>query len=329
MSGQSQALVLFARQDVARGPIPVTELLADAMAMQAERTRKAYGRDLAAFASFVGAAGTDEALGKLVASSSAVANGVVLAYQAHMRQRGLARATINRRIAALRSVVKLAAAVDMTTVRLDLVKTLKVEEKTRDVRGPGIEVIRKIIAACNDHTPGGARDGALVRWLWILGLRRNEARTLRLSDCKLATEHPTVWVEQKGRDARQPVRLAEGAPEVLAPWLELRGDRPGALFCSLDRRYAGFPAVMDASAINVILRKRAEIAGFPRGKLPDGRTITPHAIRHSAISRVAREQGLVAAQAFARHESPSTTHRYLDEAEQFSMDAQALMLTAL
>lgn len=332
----SKALAVFSGQSLpAQETITVSDLLADTMVLRAEQTRNAYGSDLRAFAKFVGADDWNEAIQRLVASPSTVANSVALAYQAFMRTtggaggRGLAPATINRRIAALRSVMKIAAAAGLTTTRLDLVKVMRVEQKTRDTRGPGLEVVRNVLQVCDDdRRPVGLRDGAMLRWFILLGLRRNEMRTVRLEDCRFDGDPPSLWVEQKSFRARQPVALGEGIVAVVRPWLEARGDAPGPLFCSFHR---GVPknSLMGKTSLNGIVTRRAIEAGYLRARLPDGRRITPHALRHTAITKVAREQGLLAAQAFARHQDPKTTNTYVDETERHAMAAQELILGEL
>lgn len=324
MSGPlSKALDAFRAQTLpAEAVIQVSDLLHDAMAMQAKRTQKAYGGDLRAFARFVGAENADDAIRRLIASSSTVANSVVLAYQADMKRAGLARATINRRIAALRSVVKLASAADLTNIRLDLVRTMKVEERSRDVRGPGLVVIRWLLEVCDsDPSVRGVRDAAMIRWFLVLGLRRNEMRTLRIADLRLDDDKPRIWVEQKGFETRQPVAVGPGAIGKIAPWLGTRGEAPGALFCSLARSSRSM-GMLGAQGINKILLYRAECAGFEGGRLPDGRKLTPHAIRHTAITVVAEQDGLLAAQAFARHQNPQTTQRYIDDKGKLEVSAQ-------
>ncbi len=333
MSERTDVLALFREQKLpARGPLPISDILADWIKLQAKRTQKAYRADIVAFADFV-KLDPDRALELLVGCREPViANTIVLRYQAAMLKRGLADSTINRRLAALRSVLKLARAMGLTTLELAAIKAHKVDERTRDVRGPGLAVIQKIVAVCDaDEGAAGYRDGALLRWLWSLGLRRNEIRTVRLADCKLGGDNPRIWIQEKGKreDKRTPVLVAPAVVGQVQPWLEVRGTRPGALFCSFHHGHAGVPAFLDNSAINAILRRRAVQAGYERGRLPpegpddQGRPITPHGIRHSSITWVARAQGLVAAQAFARHQNPRTTHRYLDERDRFQVDAQA------
>ena len=70
----------------------------------------AYRADLEDFRASVGVANIGEAAGQLLSVSHGEANAAALAYKAHLVDRGLQAATINRRLAALRSLVKLAKA---------------------------------------------------------------------------------------------------------------------------------------------------------------------------------------------------------------------------
>jgi integrase/recombinase XerC len=73
-----------------------------------ERTIKAYSQDLADFQAFMGAATVDDAAKMLLANGHGPANAAALAYKTHPIERGLQSATVNRRLAALRSPVQLA-----------------------------------------------------------------------------------------------------------------------------------------------------------------------------------------------------------------------------
>src|SRR3954452_16555930 len=89
---------------VAVGPV---DLLAAFLAGRKPTTLRAYRKDLTDFAAFLGAPGPGEAVDFLVSGSAGEANGLALAYKANLTDRGLAPATAARRLAALRSVVKL------------------------------------------------------------------------------------------------------------------------------------------------------------------------------------------------------------------------------
>lgn len=335
----SDSLVVFRETALQPVPVRVSQMVARHLSVQAERTRAAYEHDLAHFAKFTGCASVDEAIDRLVQTDTAIAQDVVLSFQQHLVELGLAASTINRRMSALRSVLKLARAVGATQLRLDMIRNLDAEEKTRDVRGPGLAAIREIIAVADaDESPAGLRDATLMRWLIATAIRRNELRMILLTDFRygptMADVAPPGWegaglvlVQQKRKRNKHPIGLSQALVDCTMPWLAARGHAPGALFCSLDRRYVG--RTLGPSGLNQIVRRRAVEAGFVDGKLPDGRSITPHGFRHTSITEVYRKRGQGAAQAFARHSNPRTTARYNDEAMLMALEAQSLVFESL
>ena len=78
------------------------------LAGRSPRTLRAYAGDLDHFARFAGAGSGGHAVDLLLGMSHGQANACVLAYRNAMTDGGLAAATIARRLAALRSVVKCA-----------------------------------------------------------------------------------------------------------------------------------------------------------------------------------------------------------------------------
>src|SRR5262249_56193714 len=98
--------------------------------------------------------------------------------------RGLARATVNRRLAAIRSLVKLARVLGLVPWALD-VEGLR-SETYRDTRGPGRQGFRRLLAVLEGRADAkGLRDRALIRLLFDLGLRRAEAVRLDVGDLGL------------------------------------------------------------------------------------------------------------------------------------------------
>ncbi|QCG92362.1 hypothetical protein E6C72_31320 (plasmid) [Azospirillum sp. TSH100] len=99
----------------------IQERLLDAfLAGRSPRTQAAYQRDVQDFAAFVGVADPEEAARRLIATAHGDANGLALAYRAHMVTRKLAPATINRRLSALRSLVQLANVLGLVGWQLDV-----------------------------------------------------------------------------------------------------------------------------------------------------------------------------------------------------------------
>ncbi len=90
-------------------PRPDANRLVDAFwSGRNERTLAAHRGDLEDIRSFTEAETLDEAAGLLLGRGHGEANGLALAYKSALVDRGLSPASVNRRLAALRSLVKLA-----------------------------------------------------------------------------------------------------------------------------------------------------------------------------------------------------------------------------
>ena len=334
-----KALELFRNLGLRNETIAMSDLLAEYLRKQAAKTQVAYRADLKHFAKFVGVDTANEAMLRLIGSPTGLAMSVVLAYQAHMIAPadadrpglGYAPSTVNRRIAALRSVVRLARISGATTLILEIAD-LDAEEESRDTRGPGLPAIRQMIASCDqDGSPRGLRDGALLRFALFLGLRRNELRMLDLGDMESPAdgeEHGRLMVTAKRKRKKVPVIMTVEAAESALHWIASRGRDPGPLFTSMHRG-AGDLARLGETAINQIVIRRAIKAGFVDARLPNGRPITPHGIRHTALTEVVKAHGLVVGQAFGRHSTPAMTQRYNDEKELHLADAQIALVLRL
>jgi Phage integrase, N-terminal SAM-like domain len=100
--------------------VPTTEtgpggrLYAAFLAGRSPHTLRAYGADLEAFAAYLGESSPGAALSRLISLPAGEGNGLLLAYRAHMIDAGLTPATINRRLAAIRSALKLARTLGLT-----------------------------------------------------------------------------------------------------------------------------------------------------------------------------------------------------------------------
>ena len=106
-------------------------------------TLTAYGRDLDDFARFL-TGSRHEALGRFFAQPAAAANGDVLRYRHELVARHLAPATINRRLAAIRSLTKLARllgvvpwAIEVQDVPQETLTGAAARRRAVGHRGPG------------------------------------------------------------------------------------------------------------------------------------------------------------------------------------------------
>jgi hypothetical protein len=92
----------------------VQGLLAAFLSGRNERTLRAYARDLEDFRAFLEAATIEDAARALLSGGPGGANAQVLSYRAHLVERGLTPATVNRRLAAIRSLVRVARLLGLT-----------------------------------------------------------------------------------------------------------------------------------------------------------------------------------------------------------------------
>jgi integrase/recombinase XerC len=270
-------------------------------------TLEAYVFDLRDFAGFVGAASPAAAVDGLLAMGHGNANRVVLGYRAHLTDRKLATATIARRIAALRSMVKLARQIGRVEWSLD-VESPKVT-KYRDTSGPGLEGWFKLrdkgkeLAATTDQ---GKRDVALLHLMHDSCLRRGECVNLDLVDVDL--ERGQVAIVGKGKTEREWLTVSTQAKDALVQWIAARGDEPGPLFIRLDpgRNVADLERITGDS-VNRIVSKLGAKSGLKR-------KARAHGLRHQGITRALdlTNGNIRMVQGLSRHADPRTLMKYDD-----------------
>jgi integrase/recombinase XerC len=223
-------------------PIEAAErLVAAFLAVRSAQTLRAYRTDLADFAAFWGTSGSAAAASRLLAGGPGPANETVLHFRNHLQARGLAPNTINRRLTALRSLVKLGRTLGLFAWILEVegVRT----EPYRDTRGPGQAGFCKLLEAlAGRNDPKARRDRALLRLMYDLGLRRAEVVGLDVGDLDvgdLDVAARSVAVLGKGRLQKVALTLPEATTNALAAWLAVRGPQSGPLFTTLDRASRG------------------------------------------------------------------------------------------
>jgi len=271
------------------------------------RTMQAYAFDLGDFARFVGATDAAAAVEGLLAAGHGSANRIPLAYRAHLAKRGLATATIARRLSALKSMVKVARQIGRVTWALDVDSPRS--EPYRDTRGPGDEGWRLILAAANAGatTPRGKRDLALIRLMRDLGLRRGECVALDLGDVSLDNVPATVSIIGKGRTEPESLTLPPKPREALREWIAARGNEPGPLFLRLDPGSRAPGERLTGDAVCRMVRGLSRRAGL-------GVEARPHGLRHQGITRLLDlvHGDVRKVQRFSRHAKLETLMRYDD-----------------
>jgi integrase/recombinase XerD len=263
----------------------------------AANTVAAYRRDLTQYAAFLGVAeAADRGL-----DLDAITPDRVAEFLADLDELNLKPATVGRKMAAVRGLHRFLFAEEYAasdpTAGLDtprrgtsLPKALTVDEVERLLEGP------------DRSDPLGARDAALLEFLYATGARVTEAVTVDLHDLDLETR--TVMLTGKGSKQRLvPLgRYAIDAVMAYLPYrLELRrpGADPGRLF--LNSR--GNP--LSRQGVWGVVRKAAVNAGIATER------VSPHVLRHSAATHMVEGGAdLRTVQEMLGHANISTTQIY-------------------
>jgi integrase/recombinase XerC len=277
----------------------LAELLAD---KRSPNTRRAYERDLKDFfQSIAQSPPTPALIAEFLSLPRADALSIVLGYKAKLIDRGLAEATVNRRLAALKSLVNFAQRIDRCTWNLDAINGEKINAY-RDTSGISADDYRRILATC-EASEIGQRDYAILRLIWDNALRRGE-----ISSCDVADfEGDRLAILGKGRGSQKEwVALAPPTREAIEAWLN--GRKSGPLFMALDRAHKGDR--LSGAAIYRIARGRAEQAGIDK-------RFSPHRGRHSSITAAVELTGgdVRKVQNLSRHRKVETVLVYVDNAK--------------
>ena len=235
------------------------------------RTIQAYRQDLEDFRLFLEADSINQAAAVLLGLSHGDANAVALGYKTSLIERKLQAATVNRRLASLRSLVKLARTLGLVSWSLE-VENIKARAY-QDTRGPGRSGYCCLLDEASKQ-PGirATRDRAILRLLYDLALRRDSVVTLNMEHVDL--EAGSITVLAKGRTSREARTLPPETKAALEEWIASRGAEPGPLFVNFDRAKKGKGRLSGTSIYRIVhqLGRRA------------GLSTRPHGLRHAAIT---------------------------------------------
>ncbi len=225
-------------------------------------TVRNYTTDLLDFFQFIRDRGSD--------SLREVDKHVLRDYLSFLMEQGLVKASIARKLSAIRSFYRYLVREEILTVN----PIQKTSSPKLDRRLPSfltIDEIRRILEAPDVVTPQGQRDRALLELLYASGLRVSELTKLNLEQVNLDTREIRTW--GKGAKERM-VLMGEPAARALADYLSHNslefpdGKRNRALFLN---RYG---ERLTERSVQSLLAKYAKKTGI-------GKRVYPHMFRHT------------------------------------------------
>lgn len=294
---------------------PVALLLQD---QRKETTRRAYKADLSDLFGHLGhgPAPAPETVRLFVGQTPPELALALAGYRAAMLGRGLSPATINRRLAAVRSLLKFSFRLGFAqTDGRSLVDSEKAEAY-RDTRGTSLDNLKKLLALPNRQTLKGKRDFALLRLLADNALRRAEVWALDVND--FAPTEMRLAILGKGKSQKQFVTLYPSTARAIQTYLAAAGHAEGALFRNVAARASVANERLTADALDDLIRTYGRRLGLK---------LSPHKLRHTAITAALEQTGgdVRRVQKFSRHAKIETLMIYDDN----RVDVQGEVTTLL
>jgi integrase/recombinase XerC len=217
--------------------------------------------------------------------------------------------------------LKLARTLGLTSWAPEI-RGLKVEAY-RDTTGPGLVGTRVMLAKARAQTPlKAARDSALIRLMFDLGLRRGDVIGLDLED--LDAKERRLWIKGKGRSQKEARTLPAPTLATITAWIDVRAKivplAEQALFVGLSGPTRG-QRITGRGLHHVIAELGAAV----------GLQTRPHGLRHASITSAldANNGDVRAVQLHARHADPQTTMRYDDNRQDLAGRVAASLANVL
>lgn len=287
-----------------------------------EGTRRAYRKDITDFFTrMTGLRPNRDSILEFLHLEGHKATLVVTKYRAILADAGLSPNTINRRLAAIKSLVAYGRKLGVCNYAVD-VDSIPVQAY-RDTSGVTEQEFLSVIQQCDRSTLAGKRDYALLLLLWGNALRRNEVSTLDLRH--FDGSKGTLSILSKGKQIRETVNLPKVTVIAITDWLIERGgdmssSRP--LFTSVDFYAEGHRLTGDG--IYKIVKRLFKRAGVEK-------TMSPHRCRHSAITAVLEKTdgNVRKAQKLSRHAKLNTLQIYDDNRNRDQLEMSELLMDGL
>src|SRR3989475_2863893 len=227
-------------------------------------------------------------------------------------KRPISAASKNLHLIALRGLLKFGVLLDLPLPAPEKVELAKAPDPSPDARHLDQQKLERLLESFDTATDEGLRNRALLEFLAATGCRVSELvgldrekleldpRAVDPKDGVRIADEVTVF--GKGSRYRR-VFLRMRAREWLQRYLRTRNDRDPALFITRRKKEAGSYR-MSVKMAETIVAAGGERAGVAA-------SVSPHWLRHAAITAWATQMNVPAAQRLAGHRNVATTSRYL------------------
>lgn len=252
---------------------------------------------------------------------------LVLNYKAQLIEKGLAEATVNRRLAAIKALTAQGRKIGVCNFTLEDIKREKTKayrdtsgvDKDAFIRVLSIpDTLREIIYSQRSQIKA-IRDYALLRLLWGNALRRGEISQTNISD--FDAHKQTLSILGKGQGSqKQIISLSSQTTIAISEWLVARGKAApeSPLFTAVDNAHCG--QRLRGNGIYNIVAQLCKKAGISK-------KMSPHRIRHGSITAAldATDGNIRKVQKLSRHKDINTVMIYDDNRTNYQGEITQLL----
>lgn len=258
-----------------------------------------YKKDLDQFLDFVS---DYQKMDKSMVPISSITNLAAREYITKMYRRDFSRATIARKLAALRSFVKYLCRENLLAGN-PIVNVVTPRQEKRLPRFLYPMEIRMLIEAPDTKSPSGLRDRAILETLYAAGVRVSELVGINLEDLDLQKD----WILILGKGHKQRLAPLGGkSKQALSDYL--KGGRPALLGKSTTTTPALF---LNKSGSRLSVRSIRNIINKYVDQLALNQKVSPHTLRHSFATHLLNNGAdLRSVQELLGHVKLSTTQIY-------------------
>ncbi|MDJ0716201.1 MAG: tyrosine-type recombinase/integrase [Prochloraceae cyanobacterium] len=277
-----------------------------------------YFSNIKAFFHWLGVELNADIVGQFLLLDGHQAHELVSQYHGFLISQKLAPATVNQKLAAIKSLVNYANLIGKCHYTLTNIKAEKLSPY-RDTKGIPKEQFKLMLSAVDTDTIKGIRDKAILLLLWGNALRRSE-----LVNCNISDYNPSLGeltITGKGKSGRsETISLGKGAIGAIARWLDARGesDPTQPLFSAVHKGYWGNR--LNTHSIYKLVQKYAKSAGIDK-------QMSPHRIRHSSITEALNQTNgdVRKVQKLSRHSNLNTLMIYDDNRQNLQSEVTGML----
>jgi len=277
-----------------------------------------YRSNINAFILAIGYQTTPDVLAQFLLLDSHQAFELVSQYHGSLIARKLAPATINQKLAAIKSLVNYASQAGKCHYTLVNIKAEKLTQY-RDTKGIPLEQFKLMMGAVDTDTIKGLRDIAILFLLWGNALRRSEIANCDVKD--FLPQAGELIITSKGKIGQpETISLGKSAIAAIDKWLVARKDYTSddPLFCATHKGYWGNR--LHTHSIYKLVQKYAKLAGIDK-------VMSPHRVRHSSITEALNltNGDVRKVQKLSRHKNINTLMIYDDNRQNLQGEVTGML----